>query len=52
MEQYTAVANNGTPVMRPLFFDFWEDEGAALVDDAMMFGPDYLVAPQMVSMNP
>ena len=35
-------------VMRPLFYDFWEDETAATVDDQLMFGPDYLVAPVLV----
>lgn len=48
MEQYEAAASDGTPVMRPLFFDFWEDDGAALVDDELMFGPDYLLAPQLM----
>jgi alpha-D-xyloside xylohydrolase len=31
--------------MRPLFFDFPEDEGCATVKDQFMFGPDLLVAP-------
>jgi len=31
--------------MRPLFFDFPEDEGAYDVEDAFMFGPGLLVAP-------
>ena len=31
--------------MRPLFFDFPEDEGSVVVDDQFMFGPDLLVAP-------
>jgi hypothetical protein len=35
-------------VMRPLFFDFWKDPGSETVDDEMMFGPDYLVAPQLI----
>jgi hypothetical protein len=47
MAQYEAAANNGTPVMRPLFFDFWTDSHAATIDSQMMFGPDYLVAPQL-----
>jgi hypothetical protein len=34
--------------MRPLFFDFWKDPGSETVDDEMMFGPDYLVAPQLI----
>ena len=35
----------GAPVMRPLFFDFNEDECAWLVEDEYMFGPKLLVAP-------
>ena len=38
MEQYQAAATHGTPVMRPLFFDFWLDPAAAAVDDQLMFG--------------
>ncbi|UOQ91825.1 glycoside hydrolase family 31 protein [Halobacillus shinanisalinarum] len=35
----------GTPPMRPLFYDFPEDQLAWETDDAYMFGPDILVAP-------
>ena len=45
MQQYEAAARDGTPVMRPLFFDFWGDVESQKVDDQQMFGPDYLVAP-------
>jgi alpha-D-xyloside xylohydrolase len=31
--------------MRPLFFDFPQDEACYQVEDAFMFGPDLLVAP-------
>jgi alpha-D-xyloside xylohydrolase len=31
--------------MRPLFFDFPEDEECTRVDDQFLFGPDLLVAP-------
>ena len=37
----------GTPVMRPLFYDFPEDGKAWETEDAYMFGPDVLVAPVM-----
>ena len=37
----------GTPVMRPLFYDFPEDGKAWETEDAYMFGPDILVAPVM-----
>ena len=48
MEQFQEAARSGTPVMRPLFFDFWNDTGVQDVDDEFMFGPDYLVAPVLV----
>lgn len=44
MEQYQAAAEYGTPIMRPLFFDFYNDTASQTVDDQQMFGPDYLVA--------
>ena len=31
--------------MRPLFFDFPEDEKCYTIEDQYMFGPDILVAP-------
>lgn len=40
-----AAHEKGTPVMRPLFFDFPEDAEAWAVEDQYMFGPDVLVAP-------
>ena len=42
---YEAAAAEGTPIMRPLWFDFHTDAGSQLVDDQLMFGPDFLVAP-------
>ena len=35
----------GTPVMRPLFYDFPADPTCWEIDDEYMFGPDVLVAP-------
>ena len=35
----------GTPVMRPLFYDFPEDRKAWEVEDQYLFGPDVLVKP-------
>ncbi len=35
----------GTPIIRPLFFDFPNDSVAWQVEDQFMFGPDVLVAP-------
>lgn len=45
MEQMRNAHEEGIPVMRPLFFDFPEDEIAYEVEDEYMFGPDILVAP-------
>lgn len=39
------VANEGYTIMRPLYFDFPEDEGALGISDEYMFGPKYLVCP-------
>ncbi len=44
-EQMTAAHKRGTPVMRPLFYDFPDDAEAWAVEDQYMFGPDVLVAP-------
>jgi alpha-D-xyloside xylohydrolase len=45
MEQMGLASQNGTPPMRPLFFDFARDLAAHEVDDQFMFGPDLMVAP-------
>lgn len=36
---------NGAPVMRPLFFEFQNDEKAWDIKDEYLYGPDILVAP-------
>lgn len=36
---------NGTPVMRPMFFEFPDDQAAWEVEDQYFFGKDLLVAP-------
>lgn len=41
------ASSKGTPVMRPLFFDFYNDKTAWETEDEYMFGPDILVAPVM-----
>ncbi|GHO62705.1 family 31 glucosidase [Ktedonobacter sp. SOSP1-52] len=43
--QMKVAHEKGTPPMRPLFFDFPEDEECTRVDDQFLFGPDLLVAP-------
>lgn len=42
-----AASRTGEPVMRPLFFDFPEDQKAWNTEDAYMFGKSVLVAPVM-----
>ena len=37
MDQYRAAAADGTPVMRPLFYDFHNDTKAQTVDDQQMY---------------
>jgi alpha-D-xyloside xylohydrolase len=39
------TSDGGKPIMRPLLFDFYEDEHAISVEDQFMFGDDILVAP-------
>jgi len=45
MQQMRLAYEKGTPPMRPLFFDFAEDEESWAIEDEFMFGPDLLVAP-------
>lgn len=40
-----AAHEKGTPIMRPLFYDFPADQQAWNTEDAYLFGPDLLVAP-------
>lgn len=44
-EQMQRASQTGMPPMRPLFFDFPEDNECASVDDQFLLGPDLLVAP-------
>ena len=45
MKQMKVASENGSPVMRPLFYDFPNDAEAYRCEDEYMFGPDLLVAP-------
>ena len=45
LEQMKKAHEDGIPVMRPLFFDFPEDQKTYEIEDEYMFGPDILVAP-------
>ena len=44
-EQMMLAHEKGTPVMRPLFYDFPQDGTAWETHDELMFGPDILAAP-------
>ncbi len=46
-EQMDVASSNGTPPMRPLFYDYSDDEKCWDVDDEYMFGDDILVCPIM-----
>jgi len=45
MKHMGEASETGMPVMRPLFFEFPEDNLAYEVEDQFLFGPDILVAP-------
>lgn len=49
MDQMKTAHENGTPIMRPLFYDFDQDTKAWEIADEYMFGPDVLVAPVLHS---
>ncbi|MBR5344240.1 MAG: glycoside hydrolase family 31 protein [Clostridia bacterium] len=42
---YAEAHENGSPLMRAMFYEFPEDEKCWTLSDQYMFGPDYLVAP-------
>lgn len=48
-EQMKAAHEKGTPVIRPLFYDFPEDKVAWNIEDEYLFGPNILVAPVLYS---
>ena len=46
--KYMDIASKtGSPIMRPMFFDFYEDEICYTLEDQYMFGEDILFAPIM-----
>lgn len=45
MEQMDKASKDGTPPMRPLFYDFEDDKQAWEIEDEFLFGPSILVAP-------
>lgn len=48
MEQMKLVHATGTPVNRPLWFNYANDSNTWHINDEFMLGPDYLVAPVYV----
>jgi alpha-D-xyloside xylohydrolase len=42
---YQEAHENGSPLMRPMFYEFPEDPACWDLADQYMFGPDYLAAP-------
>jgi len=42
------AAETGIPVLRPMFFEFPDQEYSYFAEDQFMFGPDWLVAPVTV----
>lgn len=45
LRQMDRSHTDGTPVMRPLYYDFYRDPQVLSVGDAYMFGPDLMVCP-------
>jgi alpha-D-xyloside xylohydrolase len=47
--QMAAAHRKGTPVIRPLFYDFPRDQPCWNIEDQYMFGPDIMVAPVLAA---
>ena len=45
MKYMNISSENGSPIMRPMFYDFYDDEQCYLLEDQYMFGEDILFAP-------
>jgi alpha-D-xyloside xylohydrolase len=48
--QVALLASHGQPTMRPLWYDFPDDDAALGVADQFLFGPSYMVAPVLDAM--
>ena len=46
---FTEAHENGSPLLRAMFYEFPKDEKCWTLSDQYMFGPDYLVAPILQS---
>lgn len=47
MKYMNIASESGSPIMRPMFYDFYEDEICYTLEDQYMFGEDILFAPIM-----
>ncbi len=47
MKYMDVASENGSPIMRPMFYDFYEDEVCYTLEDQYMLGEDILFAPIM-----
>lgn len=47
MKYMDVASKTGSPIMRPMFYDFYEDERCYTLEDQYMFGEDILFAPIM-----
>lgn len=47
MKYMNIASESGSPIMRPMFYDFYEDEVCYTLEDQYMFGEDILFAPIM-----
>ena len=47
MKYMDIASKTGSPVMRPMFYDFYEDEVCYTLEDQYTFGEDILFAPIM-----
>lgn len=45
LDNMRETSENGTPIMRPMFFDYYSDPHCYELDDQYMFGADILFAP-------
>ncbi|QOV34244.1 alpha-galactosidase [Streptomyces ferrugineus] len=48
-DQVQHTLETGDPIMRPLFFDFPQDEAGYTIDDEWMLGPAVLAAPNLTA---
>ena len=47
MEHMEEASRRGTPLMRPMFYEYYQDPECYCLEDQYLFGPDILFAPVM-----